>query len=1355
MPLPDHDLRFLADGGTMGRLMRAHDWGSSPLGEPRGWPAPLRFAVRLILNSGHPMYIWWGPELACLYNDAYSRLVGPEHVASLGRPAREVWGEIWDIIGPQIDHVMDGSGATWHENALVPITRHGAREDIYWTYSYSPIDDAALPSGVGGVLVICTETTATVLARARVSEAARRQQRLFEQSPGFIIIMRGPDHVVELVNDGHRAAFNSDDWPGKTIREAFPGIAIQGFLEKLDQVYRTGETYHAEAAPVVMRRTPGRAPETHYLTFIYAPLYDDDGAITGIFCQGQDVTEAKIASRHTAVLAQLGDRIRQIADPDELAYAAAEILGRELEVGRAGYGNIDMAAETIRIERDWTAPGVPSLAGTLQFRDYGSYIEELKRGETVICSDALTDPRTADNAEALRGIDAQSFINMPVTEHDGFVALLYLTHAGPRTWSDAEIALIHEVAERTRTAVERRRAEAAVRSNETRLRFITAFADAVATAGNADAILATSTRMLGQHLGASICAYADMEPDEDHFTIRGDWSEPGSPSIVGYYSLADFGDLAVRNLHANKPLVVEDNLVELAPEAARTFLALGIRATICIPFVREGRLTALMAVHDKAPRHWSDHEIALVADVTGRSWAHIERVRSEQAARASADRLRLATQSASIGTWDYDLLVDVLRWDESCKAMFGIDDNAPVTYDGTFLPRLHPDDRSRVDEAVRSVLTSPDPQPFETEFRVVDPHDGTTRWIASTGGTMFEDGKPARFIGAVIDVTARKKAEEDLRTVNDTGARVAAEFDLEKIVQIITDAGVQLSGAQFGAFFYNVTDAAGESYMLFSLSGAPLAAFRDHPMPRMTPIFAPTFHGSGIVRSDDILADPRFGLNPPYNGMPEGHLPVRSYLAVPVVSNAGEVLGGLFFGHAESGRFRSSHESVLMGIAGHAATAIDNARLFQKAEREIADRRKAEEALQVLNATLEERVAEEVAQRTRAEDHLRQAQKMEAMGQLTGGIAHDFNNMLAVVIGGLNLVQRRLAKGDTDVSPFIQGAVDAARRAAGLTQRLLAFSRQQPLAPKPLNVNRMVLDMSELLTRTLGETIEVQTVLGRDLWQVEVDPGQLESALLNLSVNARDAMPSGGRLTIATSNTEIDAGQARDAGIDPGPFVLIEVTDTGEGMLPEVMSKAFEPFFTTKDVGKGTGLGLSQVYGFVRQSAGDVGIDSRVGTGTTFRIYLPRHGGPGDPGACEAPSTEIPRGTEDEIVMVVEDDDRVRAVSVEALRELGYTVVEMSGPGEALRAIEAGTRLSLLFTDVVMPGMSGRDLAEAARRIRPALKVLYTTGYPGNENVLDDTLSPATNLVPKPYSIEDLARKVREVLDQDEADDGR
>ena len=413
---------------------------------------------------------------------------------------------------------------------------------------------------------------------------------------------------------------------------------------------------------------------------------------------------------------------------------------------------------------------------------------------------------------------------------------------------------------------------------------------------------------------------------------------------------------------------------------------------------------------------------------------------------------------------------------------------------------------------------------------------------------------------------------------------------------------------------------------------------------------------------------------------------------------------------------------------------------------DVTERSRVETALQDLNATLEQRVVAEVSERMRAEEQLRQAHKMDAIGQLTGGIAHDFNNMLAVVIGALNLMQRRLAKGDTDVTRYIDAATDGANRASQLTQRLLAFSRQQPLNPSSIDANKLVTSMTDLLSRTLGEHMQIQTVLGAGLWRTFADQVQLESAIINLAVNARDAMPDGGKLTIETANGSVDAAYGLQHGLAPGQYVMICVTDTGDGMDAQTMALAFDPFFTTKEVGKGTGLGLSQVFGFVRQSGGHVKLYSEVGHGTTVKIYLPRFYGAEELAVPEV--VNVARdGSLAETILVVEDDPRVRVFSTEALRELGYSVLSAVNGPDALRQIDAGAKIDLLFTDMVMPEMNGRQLAELALARLPALKVVFTTGYAPNAAVHNGVLEPNMIYLHKPFTLDQLAEKIRAALD--------
>ncbi|HEX7743498.1 MAG TPA: GAF domain-containing protein, partial [Sphingobium sp.] len=625
----------------------------------------------------------------------------------------------------------------------------------------------------------------------------------------------------------------------------------------------------------------------------------------------------------------------------------------------------------------------------------------------------------------------------------------------------------------------------------------------------------------------------------------------------------------------------------------------------------------------------------------------------------------------------------------------------------------------------------------------------------------------ARLVGAAVRNVSLQTSFE---IVNRMGAAVATEQDLEVIVQTIVDAAVELTGAEFGAFFYNLVDDAGESYMLYSLSGVRREAFADFPMPRNTAVFAPTFAGDGVLRSDDIRRDHRYGNNSPHHGMPSGHLPVASYLAVPVVSHSGEVHGGLFFGHSQPGRFTAEHEKIMAGVAGHAAIAIDNARLHHKAQREIAARTVAQGELRQLNATLEQRIEQrteqirsafreleqserrfgmlvqrvtdysicmldargrvtnwnvgaerikgyaareivgrhfscfyteadqlaempartlevaatagrfeaegwrvrkdgtefwanivvdaihddngdligfakvtrDLTEKRAVEDRLRQAQKMEAVGQLTGGIAHDFNNLLTVINGNIELAERALNNGGdpSKVKRAIANAMQGAERAASLTQRLLAFSRRQPLSPKPLRLDRVAAGLSDLLKRALGELIQFDTVGDPNLWVVEADPNQIESALLNLAVNARDAMPDGGALTIETANAHLDSNYvATHAYVAPGDYVMIAVSDTGTGMSPQVLSRIFEPFFTTKEIGRGTGLGLSQVYGFVKQSGGHVEVLSEPGQGTTVRIYLPRFTGDMEIAEVDVAAPVAGEGASSETILVVEDDE--------------------------------------------------------------------------------------------------------------------
>ena len=396
--------------------------------------------------------------------------------------------------------------------------------------------------------------------------------------------------------------------------------------------------------------------------------------------------------------------------------------------------------------------------------------------------------------------------------------------------------------------------------------------------------------------------------------------------------------------------------------------------------------------------------------------------------------------------------------------------------------------------------------------------------------------------------------------------------------------------------------------------------------------------------------------------------------------------------------------------------------------------------------------AVETTDRHRTEEVLRQSLKMEAVGKLTGGIAHDFNNLLTGIIGNLDLMKTRLIEGRTgELDRYVTAALAAADRAASLTHRLLSFSRQQPLDPKPTKLNRLVAGMEDLIRRTVGPEITVEVVGAGGLWTAFIDQNQFENALLNLCINARDAMPRGGRLTIETANMWLDDQPARQRDLPAGQYVSVSVTDTGEGMTSEVISQAFDPFFTTKPAGKGTGLGLSMVYGFTRQSGGQVRIYSELERGTTVTLYLPRHFGKEVEAAAATSSEprEMPSSWSGETVLIVDDEPSVRALIEEVLFKLGYVAVQAEDGAAALRILESGQHIDLLITDIGLPGkMNGRELADAGLEIWPHLKILYITGYAQNAVVGNGYLSPSMNILTKPFRMDVLAAKIKSMISE-------
>jgi PAS domain S-box-containing protein len=644
--------------------------------------------------------------------------------------------------------------------------------------------------------------------------------------------------------------------------------------------------------------------------------------------------------------------------------------------------------------------------------------------------------------------------------------------------------------------------------------------------------------------------------------------------------------------------------------------------------------------------------------------------------------MAILAAAGSSGTWDWDIAADVLRVDERFAELCGLDPTEGLSG----LPAKAFFKAIHPDDRARMKIAVAGmlggAETFSKEFRIVTP-DGGTVWVHGRGQChLDEHDQPKRFTGLLVDVTDRKRTEEKLRVAQTAG-------------------GV-------GSFEYM------DGFATVSVSETFCRLLGLHPTSVL-----PVQTINAVSRGDGRSLIPSAG----------------------EVSAPGATLDAEFqFTRVDDGtrRWIARRGEIIRDGEGYRLVGV----IY-----DITGAKDLEGRLRELNDTLEMRVEAEVAERHQAEETLRQAQKMEAVGHLTGGIAHDFNNLLMIIIGNIDTVNRRL---DTSADPrakrSLASAMKGAERAAALTQRLLAFSRQQPLDPKSIDVARLLSGMSDLLTRTITETITVDIVASPETWRIEADPNQLENAVLNLVVNARDAMANGGRLSIVAENVTREAGEKAD--LASGDYVAIRVVDTGSGMSPETIAKVFDPFFTTKEIGKGTGLGLSMVYGFAKQSGGAVDISSTLDVGTTVSIILPRVSTEAvEPALVE--EDQAPAGRKDETLLVVEDDDDVRAYTVGILRELGYRVIESHDGPAALRLLERqDTSVNLLITDVIMPHMSGSELAERARDIQADLRVLYNSGYTRDAILKDGKLPAGVDLLQKPFTYASLAAKVRELLDR-------
>ncbi|MEI7049136.1 PAS domain-containing protein [Pseudomonas koreensis] len=683
--------------------------------------------------------------------------------------------------------------------------------------------------------------------------------------------------------------------------------------------------------------------------------------------------------------------------------------------------------------------------------------------------------------------------------------------------------------------------------------------------------------------------------------------------------------------------------------------------------------------------------------------------RSEESLKAQRDteeRLQLALAATdAVGTWDWDIGEDRFIADAHFAQLHGIDpahaSQLPIS---DYLQGVHPEDRALIARSIKHCITHG--TEYAEEYRLLKA-DGELRWVFARG-RCYKDhhGRPVRFLGAALDLTERKHTEQALRQ---------SQTELQLIINAMP---ILISYV--------------DHEERFRLNNAAYLDWYG-----LTP---QELYGRTIR---EVIGEEAYFLRAPYIAEALAGRPCSFSLYTP---------------HRDG----SNRHALMNYLPRHGADGSVNG--FYIFVIDESERKKTEEALRNLNETLEERVSartEQLAQanqrlqnemfeRERAEDALRHAQKMEAVGQLTGGIAHDFNNMLTGIIGSLDLMQRYIADGRADeIGRFTEAAVSSANRAAALTHRLLAFSRRQSLDRKTLNVNELIHSLEDLIRRTKGDPIELTLRLAVDVWPISTDVSQLENALLNLVINARDAMPDGGELLIETANVYLDGNDITTLEpVKAGDYLMLAVSDNGTGMTPSVRAKAFDPFFTTKPIGQGTGLGLSMIYGFAQQSGGHVSLDSLPNQGTCVRLYLPRLNLLEPERPVVETLSAAPTATCGETVVVVEDDPAVRMLVLDLLKELGYLAHEAADASAALPLLESELRVDLLVTDVGLPGMNGRQLAEIARQHRPGLKVLFMTGYAQKAAERQGFLEDGMDMVAKPFSIEVLANKIREMINQ-------
>jgi len=1285
---------FLAGGGEVGKLYRAKHWEQTSLGSPQLWPQSLKTVVRIVLSSRYQMWMGWGPDLAFFYNDAYRPTLGVKHEWALGASARDVWKEIWPDIGPRIERVLRSGEATWDEGLLLFLERSGYPEETYHTFSYSPLADDS--DKVVGMLCVVTEETERIIGARRLA-CVRELAAAFPRSTTRAGVLEASQrHLDQNLKDLPFTLLYLFDEAGNAVL-----CAQSGF-----------EGDHT-MAPRVIGPADDAAPWPVQQLLSRHGVLKVSGLEERFAALPRGAWDKPPREAIMAPIAQQGQ--------DAPAGFLVAAINPYRRIDDAYLGFIDLVAGQL-------AAGLANAQAHEDARRRADALAELDRAKTAFFSNVSHELRTP--LTLLLG-PLENLLNLPdeaaLGEHRQLLRIAQRN--GVRL-----LKLVNTLLDFSRIEAGRMQATyEPLQLHTYTAELASAFRSATEKAGlrlTVDAAPLAQAVYVDRDMWEKIIL--NLMSNAFKFTFEGEIRVETRNSAG-----ADQAEVIIRDTGTGIPA---DELPRLFDRFHRVEGARGRSI--------EGSGIGLALVLELVKAHGGDIRIS---SEVGRGTAvtvsipfgdaHLPRERLGASPATDSSQARVQAYVDEAMGWLAD------AGSEFAPNMLG----QPSGQTGIFAlgqrnrgqSVLLVDDNRDMRDYLRKLLES-------AGFDVATAGDGEQALAAAARhlpDLVLSDVMMPKMDG--FQLLSALRADSKLRDIPVLllSARAGEEAKVEGLAAGANDYLTKpFSARELIARVRSNLDMAAvrrESQEALRRANESLerqvqertADLRDKEA-RLRAIFRTTYTYQGFMSLDGTLLD----ANP--------------ISLAGINATLDDVIGKKFW---DTPWFAGTP-----GMSDIVRKAVPDVAAGQTLRREIhinlpelGWRWFDFQMRPVLNgqgeivAIVPEAV--EVTERRRAEEALRQAQKMEGIGQLTGGVAHDFNNLLTIIVGSLETLRRQLkptAAANPSLERPLDSAMRGAQRAASLTQRLLAFSRQQPLDPKPVDLSRLVSGMSDLLRRTIGEQISIETVLAGGLWRTNIDANQLEIAIINLAVNARDAMPAGGKLTIETANARLDESYVGDqAEVVPGLYVMLAITDSGCGMTATTAARAFEPFFTTKDIGHGTGLGLSQVYGFVKQSGGHVKIYSELGIGTTVKIYLPRLYADESAAALE-PAPKIARGSAREVILAVEDDEDVRAHTTSTLRELGYQVLEAANGKAALEILTAHPRVDLLFTDVGLPGgMNGRQLAEAARGMREDLKVLFTTGYARNAIVHDGRLDPGVQLITKPFSLAGLSQKLRDVLD--------